>query len=1057
MKTAEPDRDERLADLADELARRLAAGDEQAAERFLTENPNEASELRALLPAAKLMANIGHSALDFSGVASSHSSEPEHLGRELGDFRLVREIGRGGMGVVYEAEQISLGRRVALKILPYASVLDERALQRFRNEARAAAGLEHPHIVAVYATGCERGVHYLAMRYIDGLPLSEVIRRAQTEAGLSDEDAGAKGARGSSSFDSQATILDPRVSHTSPPAAETLPVAALSTERPRDASRYRTAAKLIRQAAEALEYAHSVGVVHRDVKPSNLLLDSKGNAWVADFGLAHLEGDSSLTMTGDVMGTLRYMSPEQATGRRGLVDHRSDVYSLGLTLYELLTLRAAFPQQSRTELMKAVIFGEPLRPRKLEPWLPRDLETIVLKATEKDPPRRYQTAGALAEDLRRFISGEPVLAKRAGLADRSTKWVNRHRGLTASAAAILTVVAVASSLSTAEISAAYAEETRHRKDAEVAAGREREATAREKEAAAKAKSNYDLAREAVARMLTHVGAEHLARVPEFSPIRTQVLQEALAFCDALIDANPSDAAVYLERARTRHLLGDYAGELSDRRKALELDPRNPSRHIALSRFFECVPDVAFRDYGKAVEHGRISVELDPGNAASHEVLGRALKRVGRVADSVEQLKIAAEIEPDSGVRHRNLAEAYLATGDADAALTSIREAIRLEPDLPSAHGTHGEILSRLGRFEDALTAVNESIRLHGKSLDITYCWNLERRGKVLAALGRDEEAIADWDLAAELAPFRCYPFKWRAAAKFRLGRYAEALADFDHALKLFPQDSSALLLIPPDQVRDCPDGAFRKGMLRLADAMVARNDATPVAWRNVSQVRAELLGPTAARDGFAKAIAGGDDDFYAHYQHAVTCAADGDLPACRAAVRRILERFGNEAKPDVALFTAWTAALVPDALGDYGPALTLARKAVEAKPQDLDAAKTLGAVLYRAGRFTEAAETFAATERLTDSGGVSAASIGFLLAMTQHRLGNVERARASFERAVAWADETLADRQRLAAANVTWERRATLALLRAEAESVVRPVEAQRGPPNSSSDSTPER
>jgi serine/threonine protein kinase len=242
------------------------------------------------------------------------------LAAPLGDYHLVREVGRGGMGVVYEAMQLSLDRRVALKVLPFAAVLDAKQLQRFKNEAQAAACLHHPNIVPVYGLGCERAVHFYAMQFIDGQTVAQVIadltkqdRQGQREAGT--------GA-----------------------VAPTPPVAASVTYRSTTSPAFfRTVANLGVQAAAALDHAHQFGVVHRDIKPANLLVDATGNLWITDFGLAQCRNQAGLTMTGDLLGTVGYMSPEQASGDGIVVDQRTDIYSLGVTLYELVTLHRAFP------------------------------------------------------------------------------------------------------------------------------------------------------------------------------------------------------------------------------------------------------------------------------------------------------------------------------------------------------------------------------------------------------------------------------------------------------------------------------------------------------------------------------------------------------------------------------------------------------------------------------------------------------------------------------------------------------------------------------------------
>src|SRR5262245_37315855 len=343
------------------------------------------------------------------------------LGR-LGDFRLVREVGRGGMGVVYEAEQMSLGRRVALKILPYVGALDARQLQRFRNEAKAAASLRHDHIVQVHAIGCEQGVHFYAMEFIDGQTLAQLIHGLRPGGELPPP--------------ASAATLD----YAPPePRTATRPVAALSTEQgdPRGKAYYRHAATLIAQAAEALEHAHALGIVHRDIKPGNLLLDRDGRVHVSDFGLARFGADAGLTMTGDLLGTLRYMSPEQALAKHGLMDHRTDVYSLGATRYELLTLRPAMDGADKEELLRKIASEEPVAPRKLDKTIPVELETITLKALAKSTAERYDTARALADDLQRFLQDEPIRARPPGLATRVRKWARRHTAAVRAAAAVI--------------------------------------------------------------------------------------------------------------------------------------------------------------------------------------------------------------------------------------------------------------------------------------------------------------------------------------------------------------------------------------------------------------------------------------------------------------------------------------------------------------------------------------------------------------------------------------------------------------------------------------------
>ncbi|MFN0053960.1 MAG: protein kinase domain-containing protein [Planctomycetales bacterium] len=419
-----------LAELVEQMADHLAAGRQGQIEALFAQHPKHAARLQQLLPAMSLLAVTGRSGTARTPCAEVTNGSSETIAGTLGDFRILREIGRGGMGVVYEADQISLSRRVALKVLPFAGMLDPRQLQRFSNEAKAAAGLHHQNIVPVYAVGSDRGVHFYAMQLISGRTLAEVVAKLRVFPPLS------KGGQGGS--------LAERTDLSHPGCAfATSPVAQQTTadERP-DNNWCRTVALWGAQIAEALEYAHRVGIVHRDIKPANLMLDDEGKVWVADFGLAQMEADAGLTMTGGIVGTLRYMSPEQATGERGLVDQRTDVYSLGATLYELLTLKPAFSAVDRQGLMRQVIDHEPTRPRLFNPSLPTDLETIVLKAMQKDAPQRYATAGALADDLRRFLADRPIAARRPGSVERSVRYCRRHVRWVAAAAVVFVVALV---------------------------------------------------------------------------------------------------------------------------------------------------------------------------------------------------------------------------------------------------------------------------------------------------------------------------------------------------------------------------------------------------------------------------------------------------------------------------------------------------------------------------------------------------------------------------------------------------------------------------------------
>jgi len=321
------------------------------------------------------------------------------------------------MGVVYEAEQVSLGRRVALKVIPRHRAGDQKALERFRREARAAARLHHTNIVPVFETGQDGDVVYYAMQFIDGQGLDTIIEQAAEVRQREKSPAG---------------VVAPFESSTS------------------RLTYFRGVALIGHQAAAGLAFAHARGVLHRDIKPSNLLLDTAGVVWITDFGLAKSK-DESLTRIGDILGTIRYMAPERF---RGEGDARADLYALGLTLYELLTLRPAFGSFDCPTLMELIKEVDPIRPRAIDGQVPRDLETVVLKAIDKDPNRRYPSAEALAEDLRRFLDDAPICARRTSAPERFWRSCRRNpvvAGLVGTTTALLMVLAIGSTVAAIRI------------------------------------------------------------------------------------------------------------------------------------------------------------------------------------------------------------------------------------------------------------------------------------------------------------------------------------------------------------------------------------------------------------------------------------------------------------------------------------------------------------------------------------------------------------------------------------------------------------------------------
>jgi len=540
----EADEDPRVMQVARDYLAELELGRRPNRAAYLARHPELSAEVTECLEGIEL-AHVAALALRPAPAQPEATTEP------LGDFRIVREVGRGGMGVVYEAMQLSLGRRVALKVLPFAASFDTKRLQRFKTEAHAAAQLHHTNIVPVYAVGCDRGMHFYAMQLIEGRPLDAVIRVLRNER--LEQPATVVYPVGESS---NATRPSPEGLSVAPPRASQQAQSTLAnvgitsvahtTRSPHDRESYRNAARMAAQVADALEYAHDAGVIHRDIKPANLLLDAKGNIWVADFGLAQVSADISLTQTGDVFGTMRYMSPEQAAGRR-LVDHRTDVYSLGATLYELLTLEPIFPGHDRQTLLNQILHEDPKPLRQADRSIPEELETIVLKSVAKSPSDRYATAAEMAADLRRFLEERPILARRPSVIDQSRKWMRRHPTVVGAAVILLVCGFLGLAVSTALIAREQA--------------RTQAAYQQERQRAVEAEDRFRLARQSVDDMI-QLAEEEMADNPQLESVRKRMLEAAVTYYQEFIEQRRDDPSAQAELATTRDrvkkLLADLA-------------------------------------------------------------------------------------------------------------------------------------------------------------------------------------------------------------------------------------------------------------------------------------------------------------------------------------------------------------------------------------------------------------------------------------------------------------------------------------------------------------------
>ena len=558
--------------IAAEYMERLRQGERASVEDYAAQHPELAEEIRELFPTIAVTERLKARQERSSGGRATLG--PARLER-LGDFRIIREVGRGSMGVVFEAEQESLGRRVAVKVLPRQVLLDEKHLKRFQREARVAANLHHTNIVEVFGVGEQDGFHYYVMQFIEGVGLDALVAELAraTRAPASDP---------------------PPPEHASAAVAVRHLISEEEAANGRRGPHYwQSVARIGWQAADALSYAHTQGTLHRDIKPANLLLDTHGTVWLADFGLAKAAQSEDISLSSDLVGTLRYMAPEQF---RGNSDHRSDIYSLGLTLYELLALHPAYEETEHSRLIQRITAGPPPAPSSISGAIPGDLETIILKATSHEASQRYQSAAEMADDLRCFLEDRPIRARRVGPVERLGRWCRRNpslASLTGATLFLLVLVAVVASVGYIRTKAAL----------------DGEATER-----AKAEANARLAIEALDRMFERFSPTRMRIVPQLSmsgggeaievpssPVLSKeaaaLLEEMLPFYDRLAQQTGNDATLQTRTAEAnrrvaaiRQRLGQFSEAAKAYQRATTLyrelsagPPPNPNVKLAMAQ------------------------------------------------------------------------------------------------------------------------------------------------------------------------------------------------------------------------------------------------------------------------------------------------------------------------------------------------------------------------------------------------------------------------------------------------------------------------------------------
>lgn len=717
-------------------------------------------------------------------------------GTRLGDFEIVSELGRGGMGIVYRALQVSLDRTVALKVLPPNLHRRGSSLRRFRTEAMAVARLKHPNIVPIYAQGEAEGYLYYAMELIDGVGLDVAIhcRPALLEAGP----RCGRSANVTTTRDDDGPLAAPagpgsNEDNNGPPEESPSP-----TRGPDD---FRYIARLIAGAADGLAHACDEGVIHRDMKPHNLLLGVDGRLYITDFGLAHLTDEPHLTFGDEVMGTAAYLSPEQVHGDTAAIDHRTDVYSLGATLYESITQRRPFDGRTRDEIISNICTNEPVRPRRLDARIPRDLETICLRAMERAPSRRYQSAAIMADELRRFADHRPILSRRVGMFETALKWARRHRAATVAIVTAAIAVGLGIGLVHTVRSARHARADNllrqaYEKLAFVDYQRPELVTEQLEDAAT---LGAEPVRLDLVWALAHLGmSENAAAIGELQRI---------------VEGNPEDARPYYLLAWAYRRSGNFE---SSQDWYATAETRSGPRfadtwfYRGLAVHFD-QPDVALLSYRQATAQRAREHEFYP-QAVLH--LARALNQqmyVNRTAEPFAEAEasLGLLIEHEHygaypyyllSIAHRLAAEIEVwDAGESDDAVYHFDQALYwsragqlLDPDNERCVTAEAECLESLGQYEQAIDARTRAIERADKPL--TQWEGHHYRWRLYYWTHQYDEALADLEVCTHFDPTsRFYAFVYPALVHAEIGDWETAIDLARNIATYEPGDATAIL------------------------------------------------------------------------------------------------------------------------------------------------------------------------------------------------------------------------------------------------------------------------
>lgn len=753
---------------------------------------------------------------DFGETIAEH----DLVGQKLGDFEVLSLIGTGGMGAVFLARQSSLDREVALKVISDVSGARKRTLERFKREAKVLAKISHPNIVSIYEVGEQGPYSYFAMEYIKGVSLDKIlgnIRNANSDDKASEVMRQCLQAQAS-------TYEHKQEKDDSANGAEI------------DTDYIVTVSRMIINIASALDYAHSKGVLHRDVKPSNILIDSDGTAKLVDFGLAKAEMQQSITVTGEFFGTPSYVSPEQIR-KPETVDSRSDVYSLAATYYECLTLHPPFEGDTVNETLTRVISREAVPPKKYSPRLSTDFNTVLLHAIEKSPEDRYQSAADFAEDIKNVLDFKPITAKRPTITQRAYKAIRRNPlkiAIVGISISLIVLVYVFSSLYVQErkitsagklyvngmsqiykknytqalkyFNDALENDTRHLQAMLMAAfcnaqlgNKEQavilyESAIRVRPDSAEAYQNLGICLQTQGLFEESIEPLQKAVLIESDNANynlvlaaayqmTERYSEAIPHYLKYLETEPNDESILRKLAYCHSTLGDYKSAIQTYKKAATVEPKSS---ITYSSIAWCHHGLG--EYLLAVENAQEAQKFDSENLDALRCLGASYQMLGDYDKCIEFCEKAVVIDPNYYLAYSHLGGAYLDKGMHHEAVNATETYLKFEPNNPVAYGTLAMSYYGLGRYEDSIKAAQQAIKLDHKNAGAYGALGLS-----YLVLGNHEQAINAFKKNIDLDPNSKINFKrddLLAHSLATVGKYREAIVYYEKAAETDPNNAS---------------------------------------------------------------------------------------------------------------------------------------------------------------------------------------------------------------------------------------------------------------------------